>query len=392
MIRNNESGPLASDIPVLSFFTGGGFLDIGFEESGFNIVWTNELNHVFADMYESAMTEWRRLKDPTLQDARISNRLSITELTAQRIMLDAFGPVRPPLFGVIGGPPCVDFCIGGKNQGANGLHGQLLRVFADMIKELRPDFFVIENVPGLLRIKKHKAFLRRVIRSLKKPYHYHITSKLVNALELGVPQHRERLFVIGFSDKLFRKKFKGKTNLNPAEWFDWPSAIYPNANQLPWPTTSPFRGSPELPLGIPEELIVNRLFAGNDSLPDPETIQNGKDFFIPYSSKFTQIEEGDDSRKSFKRLHRYRYSPTVWYGNNEVHLHPWKPRRLSVREALRIQTVPDTYVLPKEYSLTAKFKLIANGVPCKLAKAIANSVKGFLPSVLVEKTTAPINQ
>src|SRR5690606_28144652 len=94
--------------------------------------------------------------------------------------------------------------------------------------------------------------------------------------------------------------------------------------------------------------------------------------------KFWQIDEGDVSGKSFKRLHRYRYSPTAWYGNNEVHIHPWKPRRLSVREALRIQTVPDEYILPVDFSLTDKFKMITNGVPCRLAEHLAQSIMTFL--------------
>jgi DNA (cytosine-5)-methyltransferase 1 len=84
------------------------------------------------------------------------------------------------------------------------------------------------------------------------------------------------------------------------------------------------------------------------------------------------------ARKSFKRLHRYRFSPTAWYGNQEVHLHPWKARRLSVREALRIQTVPDEYVLPDGGSLSAKFKMICNGVPCVMAFHLASALKSFL--------------
>ncbi len=379
MILNNKKESLASGIPILSFFTGGGFLDIGFEEAGFNIVWTNEFFPDFADMYEFGITSWRRANGANLPDAKISSRESVTKLTADTIMRDAFGPVRPRMFGVIGGPPCVDFSIGGGNKGANGVNGSLVRVFGDLIKDLRPDFFVIENVPGLIKIRKHKAFLKKIIRGLKKPYHYHITLKIVKALELGVPQNRERLFIIGFSDPLFRLRLREREISNPVDWFNWPEAIYPKARKLPWPTTSPFQGLPELPPGVPAELTVNGLLAGLDGFPDPETLENGMDFFVPYSSKFAQIEEGDDSRISFKRLHRHRYSPTAWYGNNEVHLHPWKPRRLSVREALRIQTVPDSYVLPEKYSLTTKFKLTANGVPCKLAKAIASSVKQFLP-------------
>ncbi|MDD5774731.1 MAG: DNA cytosine methyltransferase, partial [Candidatus Omnitrophica bacterium] len=82
-------------------------------------------------------------------------------------------------------------------------------------------------------------------------------------------------------------------------------------------------------------------------------------------------------RKSFKRLHRYRYSPTVCYGHNEVHLHPWEPRRLSVREAMRIQGIPDAYELPPEATLTSKFSAVSNGVPVQLAFEVAKSLKSF---------------
>jgi len=364
-------------IPILSFFTGGGFLDIGFEEAGFNIIWTNELNPKFADMYEFGITSWRRSNKLLSPNAKISCRTSIDKLTADDVIRDAFSTSRPPLFGVIGGPPCVDFCIGGKNKGANGTNGRLLGVFAELIKELKPDFFVIENVPGLRNTKKHKTYLDMIIKGFRDtPHNYHVISKIVSALEIGVPQNRERLFIIGFNEKMVKTMVNEDSSEDCLGSFKWPHAKYPNANSFPWPTTSPFGESPILPKGIPIELTVNPLLGGPI---DPENLANGKEYFHPYSLKFNEIKEGDDSRKSFKRLHRHRYSPTAWYGNNEVHLHPWKPRRLSVREALRIQTVPDTYLLPVEYPLTAKFKLIANGVPCKLAKAIAESVMASIP-------------
>ena len=90
------------------------------------------------------------------------------------------------------------------------------------------------------------------------------------------------------------------------------------------------------------------------------------------------IAEGDDSKKSYKRLHRWRYSPTVAYGNNEVHLHPYKTRRLSATEAMALQTIPAEFSLPADMTLTDKFKTIGNGVPFVLAKGIAKTIKDFL--------------
>jgi DNA (cytosine-5)-methyltransferase 1 len=78
-------------------------------------------------------------------------------------------------------------------------------------------------------------------------------------------------------------------------------------------------------------------------------------------------------------LHRYRYSPTAAYGNNEVHIHPTEPRRISVAEALAIQTLPAEYELPGDMTLSAMFKLVGNGVPYIAAKGIAEMICGLLP-------------
>ncbi|CSD78195.1 DNA (cytosine-5-)-methyltransferase [Vibrio cholerae] len=94
---------------------------------------------------------------------------------------------------------------------------------------------------------------------------------------------------------------------------------------------------------------------------------NAKHHFRPYSDKFKTIQEGDDKKKSFKRLHRYRFSPTAAYGNNEVHLHPYKPRRLSAAEALAIQSLPKEFHLPPTMTLSDMFKTIGNGVPFLIA-------------------------
>ena len=107
---------------------------------------------------------------------------------------------------------------------------------------------------------------------------------------------------------------------------------------------------------------------------------NADDYFTPKAgkAKMEVIDEGDDSKKSYKRLHRWRYSPTVAYGNNEVHLHPYKTRRLSAAEALSLQTLPKEFVLPPEMTLTDKFKTIGNGVPFILSSGIAKTIYDFL--------------
>lgn len=363
-------------IPVISFFTGGGFLDIGLHQAGFQIVWTNEHNNTFADFYEAAMTGLRRKwADESLLD-KVSSRESISRLRHRQIMAAAFPQGRPELFGVVGGPPCPDFSNGGVHAGSEGKNGRLTGVYFRIIRELRPDFFIVENVPGLYLISKHRTYLKSQIALLRKEGGYAIDYAILNALELGVPQNRDRLFVVGFRKRLAFSAVGRPLRRSETGWFPWPKvAKYNGVKSLHWPTATPYGSTPKLPEGIPIELTVYPALSGNGN---PERLPNGREYYNSYSRKFRLRAEGDVSAKSFKRLHRYRFSPTAWYGNQEVHLHPWKPRRLSVREALRIQSVPDEYVLPKNQPLSAKFKMISNGVPCAMAREIGNSTIAFL--------------
>ena len=142
-----------SFIPVLSFFTGGGFLDIGFEKAGFYPVWTNEINPVFAQFYSHGMKHWRRSVSRKSTDIRISRVCSIERLFAPQILREAFPEGKPGFFGIIGGPPCPDFSHGGKNMGGKGINGRLSKIFVNRIAKIKPDFFVFENVSGLYKTK-----------------------------------------------------------------------------------------------------------------------------------------------------------------------------------------------------------------------------------------------
>ena len=152
--------------------------------------------------------------------------------------------------------------------------------------------------------------------------------------------------------------------------------------QIKWPTTAEFNENSimECPTDIPRELTVQYWFEKNDVENHP----NGKECFVPRSgiTKMLSVAEGDDSKKSYKRLHRWRYSPTVAYGNNEVHLHPYKARRLTVAEALALQSLPKNFSLPPKMSLTDKFKTIGNGVPFMLSSGIAKTIYDFMIGVL----------
>ena len=360
-------------IPILSFYSGGGFMDMGFEKAGFEIVWTNEIDEVFVKLHEAGITSWRKARGNGIK-AEIFNKKSITEVSANTIIEEAFPEGKPKDFGIIGGPPCQDFTINGNLEGFNGKRGKLTIVFFDRITELKPTFFVMENVTGLTRSNSTKKHMQELVRRLEKEYF--VDHKTINALDFGVPQFRERVFFIGIrKDKLNHDI----VNNSLGEWFTFPMnrKYYGAATKYKWPTAVRFGKKLKKPKDLPLELCVESCLVSSREM---KNTPNSKEYFKLYAEEkeLQKIGEGETNRPSFKRLHRFKYSPTACYGNNEVHLHPYKHRRLSVRETLRIQGVEDSYVLPQELSLSKKFKMIGNGVPVPLAEAVANALKDFI--------------
>ncbi len=361
-------------IKILSFFSGGGLLDMGFEMAGFEIVWTNESDKSFTLLHSSGITSWRKSKGNNIK-AEIFNTKSIEDITSKEVVLEAFPNGKPDFFGIIGGPPCQDFSTNGKRKGFKGERGKMTIRYFDKISELRPSFFVMENVTGLVKNKSHKEHFAKLVKRITEEYYFDY--KVLNALEFGVPQFRERVFFVGIRKDYIINSLSG--NSITENWFNWPEkGVYKNATKkYLWPKPKNFgyvqKKSSELPL----ELCVESCLISKKEL---DSIPNAMEFFklhVPLV-KLQGIKEGETNRPSFKRLHRFKYSPTACYGNNEVHLHPYENRRLSVRETLRIQGVPDTYVLPPEIGLSKKFKMIGNGVPVPLAEAVATALKIFL--------------
>ena len=286
------------------------------------------------------------------------------------------------IIGFIGGPPCPDFSKAGKNQGEFGNNGQLTSVYINLIIQRTPDFFVLENVKGLYQTKKHKMFYERMKRKLYKAG-YSLFDSIENALEYGTPQYRDRLILIGFRRKTFGKNIHYAIGTHKVYSME-------NIKQCEWPTTNEFEVENDriLPSNVIEELTVEHWFRKNDVR---HHLNAGDCFNIIANDKFYTIQEGDTSGKSFKRLHRWRYSPTAAYGNNEVHLHPYEARRLSVAEALAIQSLPNWFEVMPTLPLSAKFKMVGNGVPYLLAKGIALDLYEWITEYVQKEENQVLN-
>ncbi|MGL5061969.1 MAG: DNA cytosine methyltransferase [Microcoleus sp.] len=371
---------------IFSFFSGAGFLDLGFESIDFNIAYVSEIFPPFMQGYRYSR-QCLNLPQPEYGYGE-GDAADVTQLLQGKPALrlrESIADARKnyDIIGFIAGPPCPDFSIGGKNRGQEGDKGKLSASYVELICQQQPDFFLFENVKGLWRTKKHKAFYEQLKLKLATAG-YVFVERLINAIEYGVPQDRDRIILIGFSKNFVKDrgiKISDNIPMLPENRFPWTSHIlYHKSEALgcPWPETDSFAidNSVPCPSGIPQELTVEFWFQKNDVLNHP----NAEDYFKPKAGlkRFATVSEGDVAKKSFKRLHRWRYSPTACYGNNEVHLHPYKVRRISVAEALAIQSLPKEFALPDNMTLTNMFKTVGNGVPYLAARAIAKTIVEFL--------------
>lgn len=363
-------------------------MDLGFENTGlYETLFANEYHQPFMDIYKGAR-ENMGIKSPKyghhvndINDFLIKEKLNELKSNIDNSKKD-FKAV-----GFIGGPPCPDFSVGGKNRGKEGENGRLSGTYTDLICKTKPDFFLFENVKGLWRTKKHREFYESLKEKFKENG-YLLTERLINSIEYGVPQDRDRIILIGFHKKYLSAN-KYKVNGTPFLWnFDWDFGIKYDKEKifdLPWQKTEQFvEDSLKLkPSVVPEELTIQYWFEKNDILNH----ENQSKHFTPKAglAKFLSVDEGDDSKKSYKRLHRWRYSPTAAYGNNEVHLHPYKARRISVAEALAIQSLPKEFIIPNNITLTNSFKAIGNGVPYLAATGLAVTILNFFNGFVDKK-------
>lgn len=176
---------------IISLFSGAGGLDIGFENAGFSIAVAVEIDPSCCDTLKT--------NRPALP---VINK-NITETTSEEILKAAnLNPLEPAL--VIGGPPCQSFSLAGLRKGLDDERGKLLFEFVRIVRETLPFGFVLENVKGLTNWDSGRA-LKLLIEELSKPieynrksYVYTISSpQVLNAVDYGVPQFRERLILVG---------------------------------------------------------------------------------------------------------------------------------------------------------------------------------------------------
>lgn len=349
----NSAPTVSPRIPVVSFFTGAGGLDIGFAQAGFETV-------LALDSNERAVETFNANHSGNPAVVRDLRNLSARELIA---LVDArCGPTTPR--GVIGGPPCQTFSIGNVRKSRHDHRGALGYHYARLLKALNRryqlDFFIFENVLGIKK-RRHRRQYLKILNDLSAAG-FEVSVQEVDASAFGVPQLRHRVIIAGIN----RLRF--------------PDARY------------------TFPAGTSEERRTVRQAISH--LVEPAYFVRGmqpKDIpfhpnhwtMMPKSRKFEAPENGEKDGRSFRRLNWDAPSRTVAYGHREVHLHPQGHRRLSVLEAMLLQGFPESYHL--HGTLSDQITQVSNAVPPPLAAALANSLRQQLFEPAAQFQTLVLN-
>lgn len=328
---------IAPGVPVVSFFTGCGGMDLGFEAVGFRNVAGFEFNELFCKTLRRNRPKWQ-IFGPPIHSGDVSRFTEVAESLSRFI--------TSPFEGVFaGGPPCQPFSIAanqrfakwGDNFKRTGFahtkNGNLLFDYVNLILEFRPKVFIVENVPGLRDIDGGEQ-LSAAIKALKDDGYVIAEPTVLDAARFGIPQQRLRLFLIGSRDG---KKFVFPTGRH--ETVGAGSVLFrPTTSVMNHETRDHLAGSvlryAQLPYGARDQLgRVDRL---DPRLPSKTVIAGGT------------------------------------AGGGRSHLHPEIPRTLSVRECARLQTFPDDYVF---VGATARqFTQVGNAVPPVLAAHVAQAI------------------
>lgn len=384
-------------IAIYSFFSCSGFLDLGFElaeGAPYAIRMANEIDANFRRCYKYSRAH---LKNPidvpadfifsnSIEDFILRNnapKKNKDKIYSSFTALLQGDRAQRNIIGFIGGPPCPDFSIAGKNLGQKGKVGPLSSRYISLIRQERPDFFLFENVKGLYKSASHRKYFNYISGLLNKDYL--IDPQVVNALWYGVPQYRERLIMIGVKKQLLGDMTKREFH-DALRWevFQPYKSLISNVK---WPSarTSIDHWAKSLPEKI-RLLTVEKCWESRNVTNHPNH-QNQTRQRPATVAKIARLPEGNATGKSYHRLSRYKYAFTAAYGHNEVPIHPVENRRISVAEALATQSLPTDFAFPTDIGISALYKAVGNGVPYLMAKGLAEMIFNFLKEKLPERLT-----
>jgi DNA (cytosine-5)-methyltransferase 1 len=373
----------------LEIFAGGGGLALGVTEAGFS---HSSLIEWDTDSAKTLYHNYKQFGFDNKKEWIFNDDIHNVSFTAYQDKIDLLS----------GGPPCQPFSIGGKHKAYNDKR-DLFSEAARALAEIRPKAFIFENVRGLLR-KSFSKYFGYIILQLTYPeiekkenekwldhlarlekYHtsanekslfYNVVFRLVNAADYGVPQKRERVFIVGFRNDIngnwtfptatHSEKTLYYTQFITKEYWEKHGIKFyhkinsVNVSALDPPGKKPWVTVRDAIHDLPNPIETNDYYN--------HKFQDGAKVYPGHTGSAM-----DEPAKTIKAG-----AHGVPGGENMIVLDNGAVRYLTVREAARIQTFPDDYFFP--CSWTESMRQIGNAVPVKLGAIVANSVRKTLYS------------
>lgn len=344
----------------IDLFAGAGGLSLGAEMAGISMKYAVE-----ADTYAAASYK-RNFKNTTVfcDDIR---------------KLEAKGLTHKPIFIVMGGPPCQGFSLSNtKTRDMSNPNNRMFEEFVRFVNELSPTWFVFENVYGMTKFKNGDENIQDHIENRFRALGYQVTSKILYASDFGVPQRRNRLFIVG-----------NKKGIN----FEFPQALNYSVSvdeaisDLPKLCNGEVQMKGKYTISLQKASPYAQLMREKSDAPTQNIVSRNKDYVV---ERYKYIGQGenwsaipDDLMSNYadkKRCHSGIYrrlvgnKPSVVISNyrKSMLIHPHQDRGLSVREAARLQSFPDHFIFEGPVSYVQQ--QIGNAVPPLLAKAVIEKI------------------
>jgi DNA (cytosine-5)-methyltransferase 1 len=372
---------------IIDLFAGCGGLTTGFEQAGFNSVLAVEMDNGAAETYSL-------------------NHPNTTVLIKDITTIDKIIPyisesnMKTGIVGVVGGPSCQGFSLSG-NRDPKDPRNSLFMDYLRIVREIKPKFFVMENVQGMLSMKtKTGEYVVDVVLKEMDDSGYNVSYDVLNAAEFGVPQARKRLIFIGIRKDLeFHKE-----EVLPTGWLFGENQITVEQALMDLPPIKACEGSEEQDYYSEPQNDYQRYCRNNSSkvynhiamrhtkrlVERFEQIKFGQSVG-DVSNEHGQRQRGDATKISGKSYNQNNYrpypnkpSPTIPASFQSNFIHPYLNRNYTAREGARLQSFPDTYIFKgKRTNMSwdkdlSQYQQIGNAVPPLLAKAIAENILKYL--------------
>lgn len=368
----------------VDLFAGCGGLSLGLQQAGFTPWFVNEIVEQFCNTYKY---------NHGLSD----DHYFVGDIADLNQHLDEYKNLLSDITLVCGGPPCQGFSMANRQRILDDPRNSLYKQYLIFLQNVRPKFFIMENVKGMMnKIEEIKENFKEYLGE-----EYQFDYALVKAQDYGVPQNRERFIMIG-----------NRVNISPKLIFE---EIYKHKRK-PFVLKDALDGLPHL---------VAKKEKGSKGIECAESGFTECDFTYIHNDFYKFINGEKDIKKLYNHKNRYNNERDIEIyrrlpqGANSLHesiadimpykrrngifkdkyfkldetqicktitshmrfdcnmyIHPWDARGLSPREAARIQTFPDDYVITGSQNMW--YAQVGNAVPVKLAKAIGDGIMKFI--------------